>query len=61
LNIHVGNLAWSVATHELRSMIEKFAEVVLAEVIVNRHSGRSRGYGFVQMAARVLPRRRCRH
>jgi RNA recognition motif-containing protein len=50
MNIYVGNLAYSVSAAELKAEFEKFGEVTSAEVIINRHTGRSRGYGFVKMA-----------
>jgi len=49
MNIYVGNLAYSVSAAELKAEFEKFGEVLSAEVIINRHTGRSRGYGFVKM------------
>jgi RNA recognition motif-containing protein len=50
MNIYVGNLAYSVSAADLKAEFEKFGEVTSAEVIINRHTGRSRGYGFVKMA-----------
>ena len=49
MNIYVGNLPYSVRDDELRKTFEEFGEVKSAEVIVDRRSNRSRGYGFVQM------------
>lgn len=51
MNIYVGNLAYSVSAAELKAEFEKFGDVLSAEVIINRHTGRSRGYGFVKMAS----------
>jgi RNA recognition motif-containing protein len=48
-NIYVGNLAWAVSDDELRSMFEQFGEVTSARVIEDRETGRSRGFGFVEM------------
>ena len=48
-NIYVGNLAWAVNDDELRSMFEQFGEVSSARVIEDRETGRSRGFGFVEM------------
>ncbi len=50
MNIYVGNLPYNVRDDELRKTFEEFGEVKSAEVIVDRRSNRSRGYGFVQMA-----------
>jgi RNA recognition motif-containing protein len=48
-NIYVGNLAWAVNDDELRNMFEQFGEVSSARVIEDRETGRSRGFGFVEM------------
>lgn len=50
MNIYVGNLAYGVTDAELKSTFAPFGEVVSAEVIIDKRSGRSRGYGFVRMA-----------
>ena len=49
-NLFVGNLAFSVTDQELRDLFEKIGPVVSAKVIMDRESGRSRGFGFVEMA-----------
>ena len=48
-NLFVGNLAFSVTDDELRSIFEKAGQVVSAKVIMDRETGRSRGFGFVEM------------
>ena len=48
-NIYVGNLAWSVSNDDLRDLFEAFGEVISARVIEDRETGRSRGFGFVEM------------
>jgi len=50
MNIYVGNLAWSVKDDELRQLFAEFGDVSSASVIVDKFSGRSRGFGFVEMA-----------
>ena len=50
MNIYVGNLPYSVKSQELREAFEEFGEVDSAEVIIDRRTKRSRGYGFVEMA-----------
>lgn len=49
MNIYVGNLPWSVKDDDLRSMFAEFGEVSAANVIMDKFSGRSRGFGFVEM------------
>ena len=49
INIYVGNLPYSVNSGELRDTFEEFGDVDSAEVIFDRRTKRSRGYGFVEM------------
>lgn len=49
MNIYVGNLAWATADSDLRAAFEAFGEVSSAKVVTDRESGRSRGFGFVEM------------
>lgn len=51
MNIYVGNLPYSVRDDELRETFAAHGEVESAEVIVDRRTRRSRGYGFVKMAS----------
>ena len=50
-NIYVGNLPWSYRDDKLKELFEEHGEVASAKVIVDRMSGRSRGFGFVEMAS----------
>ena len=47
--LYVGNLPWSVDDGELESMFSAMGTVHSARVITDRESGRSRGFGFVEM------------
>lgn len=49
MNIYVGNLSWSSTDDDLRTAFEAFGEVSSAKVIMDRETGRSRGFGFVEM------------
>lgn len=49
MNIYVGNLAYSVNDDELREAFSAFGEVSRASVIMDRDTGRSKGFGFVEM------------
>ena len=49
MDIYVGNLPWSCNDDDLRDMFQGFGEVEGARVILDRETGRSRGFGFVQM------------
>jgi RNA recognition motif-containing protein len=47
--IYVGNLPWSVGDTELRELFAPFGTVHSASVVNDRETGRSRGFGFVEM------------
>ena len=49
-NIYVGNLPWSTTTDDLYAMFQQYGAVTRAQVITDRETGRSRGFGFVEMA-----------
>ena len=49
-NIYVGNLAWSATEEDLRQLFAQYGVVARAQVISDRETGRSRGFGFVEMA-----------
>lgn len=49
MNIYVGNLSWNSTDDDLRGAFEAFGEVSSAKVIMDRETGRSRGFGFVEM------------
>ncbi|MBM3982300.1 MAG: RNA-binding protein, partial [Planctomycetes bacterium] len=48
-NIYVGNLPWSTTTDELHAMFQQYGAVTRAQVVTDRETGRSRGFGFVEM------------
>ena len=49
MRIYVGNLSWQTDENELRETFAPHGEVVSAQIITDRESGRSRGFGFVEM------------
>ncbi len=48
--IYVGNLPWSTGDEDLNDLFSSYGQVVSARVITDRDTGRSRGFGFVEMA-----------
>ncbi len=48
-NIYVGNLAWGVTDDILHELFSQYGAVKSAQVISDRETGRSRGFGFVEM------------
>ncbi len=53
MNIYVGNLPFSATDEELRAIFEEFGVVQSAKVIIDRETGRSRGFGFVEMSENI--------
>jgi RNA recognition motif-containing protein len=49
VNIYVGNLPFSTTNQELEDMFSEFGTVESANIINDRETGRSRGFGFVEM------------
>ncbi|HET8864571.1 MAG TPA: RNA-binding protein [Gracilimonas sp.] len=49
MNIYVGNLSYDVSDDQLREVFEAYGEVSSAKVISDKYSGRSKGFGFVEM------------
>ena len=50
MNIYVGNLTYGTTEDELAGEFGKFGGVVSARIILDRETGRSRGFGFVEMS-----------
>jgi RNA recognition motif-containing protein len=49
LNIYVGNLAYNVTEDDLRTLFSDFGEVSAVNIVKDRPSGQSKGFGFVEM------------
>ena len=50
MKIYVGNLPWSTADADLEDLFAGIGSVISARVITDRDTGRSRGFGFVEMS-----------
>jgi RNA recognition motif-containing protein len=48
-NIYVGNLVWDATQDDLYNLFQEHGKVTRAQVIMDRETGRSRGFGFVEM------------
>lgn len=53
IKLYVGNLAWATTSDSLKDAFSQAGEVVSATVMVEKTTGRSRGFGFVEMADEV--------
>jgi RNA recognition motif-containing protein len=49
MNIYVGNLSWGLSEDDLRGAFESYGEVDSVKIIQDKMTGRSRGFGFVEM------------
>lgn len=50
--LYVGNLSWGTTEEDLRAAFAAIAEVLGCRVVVDRETGRSRGFGFVEVSDR---------
>ena len=50
MNIYVGNLPYSIDRDQLREIFAAYGEVAAARIVNDRETGRSKGFGFVEMA-----------
>ena len=49
MNIYVGNLSYDVTEEDLREAFESFGEIDSVKIIKDNYSGRSKGFGFIEM------------
>lgn len=49
MNIYVGNLSWTMTDEDLNSLFSQYGTVTSAKVLKDKVSGRSKGFGFVEM------------
>ena len=49
--LYVGNLTYATTDEDLRQLFEQHGEVASADVIIDRATGRSKGFGFVEMGS----------
>ncbi len=49
MNLYVGNLSYEMSEEKLRSEFAEYGEVQSAKIITDKFTGRSRGFGFVEM------------
>jgi RNA recognition motif-containing protein len=52
MKIYAGNLSYEVSSDDLKEAFSQFGEVSSADVIKDKFSGRSKGFGFVEMASK---------
>jgi RNA recognition motif-containing protein len=52
MNIYVGNLSFDVTEQDLRQAFEAFGEVTSTNIINDKFTGQSKGFGFIEMSAK---------
>ena len=50
MNIYVGNLLYNLTEEDLRAMFAEYGDVSSAKLIMDRYTGQSKGFGFVEMS-----------
>jgi RNA recognition motif-containing protein len=50
MNVYISNLNFKVKDHELQELFAAYGEVISAKVITDKFTGRSKGFGFVEMS-----------
>jgi RNA recognition motif-containing protein len=50
MNIYVGNLSYEVTEEDLQNAFESFGQVESVKIIKDNYSGRSKGFGFIEMS-----------
>jgi len=53
MNIYVGNLSYDVTEEDMRKAFEAFGKVTSVNLIKDKYSGRSKGFGFVEMSEKA--------
>lgn len=54
MNIYISNLSYGITDADLRELFADYGEIISAKVILDRETGRSRGFGFVELADDTL-------
>ena len=49
MNLYVGNLSWTMTEDDLRTLFEQYGTVTSIKIVKDRETGRSKGFGFVEM------------
>lgn len=52
MNLYVGNIPWTTTEEELENLFAQFGSVSAVRIITEGHSGRSKGFGFVEMESK---------
>ena len=53
MNIYVGNLTFDVSEDDLREAFKQFGEIAEIRLIMDKYSGKSKGFGFIEMPSKA--------
>ncbi|MBH22190.1 MAG: RNA-binding protein [Candidatus Marinimicrobia bacterium] len=51
MNVYVGNLSYDLSEEDLKNAFGEYGEVTSAKIVSDRYSGRSKGFGFIEMSS----------
>ena len=51
MNVYVGNLSYDLSEEDLKTAFAEYGEVTSAKIVSDRYSGRSKGFGFIEMTS----------
>jgi len=51
MNVYVGNLSYDLSEEDLKTAFGEYGEVTSAKIVSDRYSGRSKGFGFIEMSS----------
>ena len=57
MNLYISNLSYNISDEDLRQLFADYGEITSAKVIMDRETGRSRGFGFVELSDDELAKR----
>lgn len=55
ITLYVGNLPWSTTAEELLTWVSPYTQAVSARIVSDRQTGRSRGFGFIEVEQEAAP------
>ena len=57
MNLYISNLSYNITDADLKELFAEYGEIVSAKVIMDRETGRSRGFGFVELSVDELAKK----
>jgi len=51
MNIYIGNLNYKVRENDLKEVFEEYGDVVSVKIVIDKQTGKSKGFGFIEMSS----------